>query len=1689
MTEDSFNLDHELESLEKEFAPKFSKLAEEVPLDRGFESRLRQTLVAAVEQKEREQHQKKGRRWGWLTGFSSFPRNMKVVVSFALVIIMFTGLFLGLNKLGFLLNPQPVNAAEITLKALNQDSIGVDPGTAFVLYSSQPLEEKVVRETLKITPTFSYNLEKGAGGKEYRIIPQEKLAANTIYNFSFDPSGKGRKDFTWAFQTKGKFSVLRTLPGNNSVNVPVNSGVEIIFSHEDYSMDKIKDYVSISPQVEGRFEKHKKTLVFVPKELKPGQVYNVQVKKGLPLEGSSEVLAEDYVFSFETVPPGNEKETFSFEIDFRPAEFAAKEAPVFPVYFYGRKEFPLLSITVYRYPDSTAFKNALVKLDEVPQWAYYSRRQYKEDLSKLSKVAEYQTNFLRVDDYNHYAVFPEPLSPGYYAAELKAAGTTRQVWFQVTDLATYYAQGPDNAIFWVNDLGTKKPAETVTINIDGLNNTFKGDAKGVCLVDAPLIKDKTGYALIKNKDKEILVSLEAGGMAYYLREGKERQDYWKYLYLDRELYLPGDVVHFWGVLAPRAQNSQELKEVVIQLKGSDGPLYGGAEDAPITEKRIALTGNTFTGQIRLPVLKPGYYYINIKAGETVFLSRGFSVQTYQKPAYEITVDPMKKAIFAGEKTEFKVKAAFFEGTPVPNMSLNYHIDGSNRKTVTTDEKGEGVIPYTAPQGHDHYSLFHFSYLGVHSNLPEAGEIMATSGVYVFKSKVHLSGEAKRQGESFTLKAKLREVDLSGINDGDYPREETYLKGPVANTLVKGSIYQDVWQKVEAGERYDFINKRVEKIYHYNHSTKHVADFNMVTDANGEATYSGANLDPKSTYFIELSAEDKEGRQIKNRYPLYSSEDISYNTYSYYHLQNEEQGRVGYTAGEEVSLKFVNNQKQLPSRENGFLYFQARNKIDQYQVLNSSRYTFTFQKEHVPNVNVFAVYFDGNGYHTTYHYPVPFARDTKMLKVTIETDKTAYRPQDKVKLKVTVKDRENKPVQAKVNLNLVDEAFYKLQNQHVNFLDSLYGDYIIPMVNIRYTHYHLDLHGGAEQGGEGDSERKDFRDNVLFTTLETDKQGVARTEFQLPDNLTSWRVTYHALTAGLEAASGTAKIPVRLPFFVDLVLNDTYFAGDRPAAVVRSFGEMLHPQAAVSYEMKLITPAGEEITRKEQGKAFTPVDLVLPELTEGKYKITVKGSIGEQQDILTKEFTVVKSYLERTISRHDLLRTDLQLQGSSTEPTTLIFSDYEKSQYLTALYSLSWVDGSRVEQKLTKQGAQKLLSQYFPENSLREGGKDDSLLQYQKPDGGISILPYGESEPYLTALVAVYEADQFDKTALARYLYRILEGDKQKEEDKSLALWGLAALKEPVLLEINKQLQEKNLEPAVKIRLAMALLELGNGAYAKEVFQELITKYGEDLGPTLRIKTGRDQDEIIEATTQMALLAASFDRPEKHKLYQYILENPGKDVLNTLEQLQIMKYNLRYMNPKPVSFTYELRGRKETITLKDQQTFKLTLLPEDLNTIKFSNIEGKVGVMSLYTKPYSADEIKPQEGLAIARSYNVNKRATNTMGRTDLVQVVISFDIGDKAPAGSYEIVDILPAGLRYVERPYVYGEKFTNYWSYPTEVKGQKLTFHVGKGREKIVYYARVISPGEFTAQAPLLAHSKSNKISILGNEGRVIIK
>jgi hypothetical protein len=1693
MSKESFDQEKELDELEKELHNKISKL-EQAPLRHGFTEELRNSLQLAIHNKEKEGAS--GIKWkkrGFFLQFNRLlgTRNVKLAAGFLLFVLLCGGFFWGWSGLNS--SVKPALAGEIEIKALQEDKLGVAAESAFLLTSQNPLAQKTVQKHLKVQPAFEYALDKRAGGREYKIIPKKKLATNTVYKLTFDPGGKERESFSWAFQTKGQFKIMRTLPADRTTHVPVNTGIEIAFSHENFQLKKAGKYFTISPQVEGRFEKHKKTLVFIPQQLKAETLYTVTVKKGFPMTDSTEVLGEDYSFSFETAPDGINEEKFSFHMDNSLTEFSTAEAPAFAVYSYSdsKEKTSNVAVSVYRYAEHKSFIKALQKQEKVPSWASFAWKSQQEDFRKLTKVGAFKTDLLSLDNYSHYVTFPEKLPVGYYAAEIQIGEAKRQVWFQVTDLTVYEAQSAAKSLFWVNDLQTKKPVDGAELLLENLQLSFKGNAQGVIFVEQKLSIPSGSYALIKKDNREIVVPLFSTEETNFTNEGIDTRDYWKYLYIDRELFKPGDTVNFWGVLDPR-KGAVPINEVEIELNGTGWGYYTRNENAPLLSKKVKIDSKIFTGEIQLPTLTPGYYYLKVKKGETILLSRGISVELYQKPAYKISVEPEKRAVFAGEQVNFLAQTAFFEGTPVPKTDLHYSV-WDKEGTVVTDAQGRAIIPYAAGTDNS-FSTYRSIYLGVNATLPEAGEISASSKVWVFQSKVNLEGNVTREGKSFILNTQLSQINLDRVNAGEYPEKENFVTGPVAGSLIKGSIYQDVWKKVENGNYYNFITKRVEKRYYYDHSTKNISDFEMVTDQAGKATFRGT-LDTEGSYYLVLTVQDADGRISQRRVYISDTNYAYYNDdyYKYYHLQLEKREQ-GFVPGEKVSLTFMENTKELPSKKQGFLILQGQKEIESFAVLNQAKYEFTFQKEDLPNVHVGGVYFDGTSYQEASLELVRFDKEQKALKISIVTDKQEYKPKEKVKLQVQVTDGQNNPVQAKVNLNLVDEALYQLRDQQVDFLSELYNDFIPLFLRTRVSHYHPNLGGGAECGGEGDSERKDFFDTVLFTTVETNSRGEAVTEFTLPDNLTSWRVTYHGVTQDLQAGSGTSQILVRLSFFVEMVGKEVYLAGDVPVIVLRAYGSEVSANASVAYRMELSGPDGKKVTQKGQGIVGEGLDWQLPVLQEGKYTLVVEGKSGKYSDKLRKEFTVVNSFLERTSTTYQLLQENLKLQGSTREPTLVVFSDEEKSQYLRGLYQLAWQFGGRLEQKLAAQEARRLLEQYFTKQTFFYSENEESLQAYQQADGGISILPYAESEPILTALVASVGSSDFDRRTMAGYFYQQLETGKEKGEDVTLALWGLGALGEPVLLEINSYLAQKDLAPAEKVHLALAALDIGNGAYARKVYGELLDQYGEELGNSMRIKIGRDQDEIITATTQMALLSAKLGTAEKNKLYQYILENPGEELLNNLEQVQILKYNLRYMDSEPVSFTYELDGKKVKKTLKGRETFTLHVLPEDLSKIKFTAIKGKVGVMTAYSQTYQAEQIPDRNDLEVKRTYRLMGNTTNILQRGDLVEVELEYQIKNLAPRGNYELVDVLPAGLSYVQRPYQRTNYLSSNWSYPSEVKGQKITFNVSKvgkgdGVHRVVYYARVVSPGEFIAQGTLLSHVKYNDLCILGKEDRIVIK
>ena len=106
--------------------------------------------------------------------------------------------------------------------------------------------------------------------------------------------------------------------------------------------------------------------------------------------------------------------------------------------------------------------------------------------------------------------------------------------------------------------------------------------------------------------------------------------------------------------------------------------------------------------------------------------------------------------------------------------------------------------------------------------------------------------------------------------------------------------------------------------------------------------------------------------------------------------------------------------------------------------NTPELTTTFEEKLIPNFWVRGVYFDGRYYHEAYDFQVNYDKSEKALKINVKTDKSEYKPKDTVKANVEVTDGRGKPVKATVNLNLVDEALYALQDQHVDILAIYIG---------------------------------------------------------------------------------------------------------------------------------------------------------------------------------------------------------------------------------------------------------------------------------------------------------------------------------------------------------------------------------------------------------------------------------------------------------------------------------------------------------------------------------------------------------------------------------------------------------------------------------------------------------------------------
>ncbi len=1582
----------------------------------------------------------------------------------------------------------PFQLGDVEIVAQQKDSIGIEPATKFTITTEYDVSAQDVASSIQIQPATSEFTVNQVSEKEYELAVNQALEHNTVYRFqvaTLSEENQERKDMSWAFQTKNDFQVVRTLPGDKATEVPRNTGIEITFTHDNFTEDYTK-YFEISPNVEGSFEKHKRTLVFVPKSLSEKTLYTVTIKKGLPLNGTDETLQEDKVIRFETAgKDGEDDKGAHLEAQHQLYESPTREVPVISLLGY---DVPTkqVSVEVYATDSRDKFIEAMRKRDEIPGWAD-SRAYFTQSTEGMKQTATFQAPLQKLNTGStYYFRFPDTLPSGSYLVDMKTDSLHLQTFLQVTNIASYMSVTGKNTVFWVHNTQDTKPVNEATITLSDNSLSQKTDQRGYVMFATPANwRDKeigSRYYIVEAGDDSAIVPFYAEGGGddlegiFSFQDGYRNSDnFWTYLYSDRPVYHPTDKIQYWGIVRARDDQAEQRPIEVRLLRHSRMSF----EDVLVATQTVTpQEKGAFSGTIPLQNAHSGFYRLDVYIGDEIATTEHIVVEEFTKPAYKIEMNTDKKAVFAGEKVVFSGKVSFFEGSPVPGMKLTY--EGRTRGEVVTDTNGLFSFSYVPSKKSN--SRFHRVHeMTIRPKFEGEADVSASAGVSVFYSAVELQvhQETLEEGKG-KVEVQAHQVDPSKL-DQSTATDQGYRTGYAKNINISGTLQEHTIIKTETGQYYDFVYKETRKTYEYKTRTKTLRTLTGTTNQEGVASFDFP-VEKDKYYSVDFSAEDENNRESNAYSYIYGT----YYGYSNYGIDLEVEGEHNnaYSLGEKITMQFKDGDTVLQSGEgDSFMFVHFQRGILTTAIQQEPTYELEFKEEHVPNVYVQGIYFNGRTYIDTYKHQLKYNHEEKSLNVTVGSDKETYEPGSEVNLNVQTHNAAGEGVKSHFALNLVDEALYLVRGEELRTRSLLYTAVNSGELSAYLSHQYPE--GFYEPGGAGGEGGRDtFMDTAFFYAGETGEDGTAQVTFTLPDNLTSWRVNAQAVSHDKLPLAGhsTRRLRVIQPFFVQMNASSEYLQEDKPVISVTGYGDGIDQTEEVDFTISAKSLGIED--KKLRAKAFQPATFTLDKLQPGQHSITISAQSGTMSDTITQTILVRESRTsQRNATYFPWSEKDMINMEKKSGNVTVIFSNHKTGTYYTALNQLLWNHGDRADHKIARAKSLALQSRF---NSSYNSSENVNAEIYQHDTGGISLLPYSDPELELSAMLADVASEKFDSALLEQYFTEIINSGTNRERIV-IALYGLAALQKPVLVPTQQLLEEDDLTVIETLYLALALAKLGDQQGALSLLQQVMESHGESSSRYSLVKTGEDQDDILKATAMAAYVGVETGHEEHFKLFGYTIENRTEELVLALEKTGYLLQVLEDFTPGRVKFTYTHGDSTETISLEHAETYSLDLPGSSLDSLEVSTETGEVGITLLTSEPLSQAS---DSSLSLSREYEVSGVKKTAFSRTDLVKITLQYNVPAQAVDGCYQVTDVLPSGLEAVTNLYRRNIQDKDV-TYPYEVDGQRVKFCVYKrgNANPVVYYARVTGEGTFTAEQASISPLQNPQRIQVTREQEVLIK
>ncbi|PKM56870.1 MAG: hypothetical protein CVU98_09045 [Firmicutes bacterium HGW-Firmicutes-3] len=1636
--------------------------------------------------------------------------DKRIIISFTMIVIMITGFF---GYQYFTGNNSKYVYAEsfrdgMSLTPTSVDDRGVDVATTFLIGFEDGKEMTLdeVKNKLVIKPEVDFVLEEV---DEQLVLSFAKpLEENQVYKFLVGNT-------SWVFQTKSLFAVVGNLPRHQSTGVPTDSGIELYFN------GKVKDlsqYFSIEPMVNGYFEPYGNTMVFVPKKFEPETLYTITVKAGLPLEGSSETLTTDHTFSFETASTdsGLFKEPKGY-FNYRRLlnDFSSKESLFIPFNFsiYDKTAKMKITSAVYAYDSMDSFSEAIKAYGNYPIWSNFNQLPDDSGILDLEKILEFEQILESPDGYEDNLRLPSMLEPGFYMVQSKWEDMQFQTFVQVTDLSYYYFADHTQGYFWMHDLETQKPASGAKVSIMDTSISAVANQEGLAVFEDNTSDDMVFYHLTYNN----MESLNYQYKGYQF----DQQDYWTHFQTDRGLYQPDDQVAFFGFLQNRETGNHPSKvrvEVTKQNWFFRSYWPGMDEQIPLITKEVQLENGFYEGALELPNLEPGGYQINIMMNDQTLASHHITVDKYVKPDYKMDMIKDKEAIFVGEPLNIKVNTSFFEGTPVSDINVQYNVYGIGHAEgqITTDLEGNGQFVYT-PVYQEGYQGDHYGGINIFATLPESGEIHQSENIRIFANDIHVGIESSLKETEATIKANVNKITLDRINNGTAKDSNDFLGQAVQGHVIKGIIKKNEWVKTEVGETYDFIHKVAVKKYEYNLVTTDYQAVELITNSRGVAEVK--LVLPKEDfiyYSLVTQTQDLKSRKIEQTHYFNNNDIFEYVADNRAFIEADQ---VNYNLDETMKLILKDNSGNLEGLQ--YLTMFGTDGVKELKITDQPNLDTTYKKTFMPNVEVTGVSFTGETYMTTESLNVEVNKESFEVDLNVTTNKTSYKPGEMVtiEVKATYKDENGATLNLPsgiANLSIVDEALFALNEQEINALESLYA-MVSSGIHIKQgSHNNSNFSSGPIFGGlrgygmmtEGMdmaktesaaetptsmaldsatgnlSVRSEFKDTALFLNLKLNNQGYGKISFKLPDNVTAWRITTSALSQTLYAGSEKKELKVTLPFFINPVVNKTYLVGDQPYVSVAGYGNALKADETIEYE---IVSEDVDYTFAGTGKAFEKISLPLWKLEAGDYaiRITAKTKSG-LTDSYVETIRVVNTYQKMTV--HDTYQAikNLKIKTGAEGMTTLTFADQSAGQYISTLYNLYYSDGKRVDQTYLASVVQERLGSIF---KIELPEVDVQLSEYITDEGGITLLPYSEVDLATTVKMVNYLENDQQIAEVKAYLYNGLF--KKNAGSKGLMIYGLAQLGEPMLLELNDYVISGNLSFENHIIAALAYGSLGDDFMAEKQYREFIKPHIERFDNQARVIFANDEESQIKHTSMVLPLLAMLNDEDTQAMFEYVTSRHSKTYLNHLDLLHFIDIRLESANKNEATLTYRYDGVNYDVDFKDWWGASVTLPSAKMDAFEIVDVTSDVLVVAKYDS-YDLIDREKDTKVSVSRSYEDYKTGEKKWNfkTGDIVKVIIDWKIDENAIDQSYTITDYAPSGLVPMENPWDIGLEDDYYWY--RDIEDQSVKFGVYKDTENyrpMFYFARVISPGTFTADAPMIQGMLIKDSFNLGDRATVTIE